>query len=309
MPGHVDRADLLEPEVPGRVRVEEGPDETAAGPVHVQRHVEATLALDLQQQVVDSDDVVLVAGERRAEHGRHTDGVLVDVGLHVVGADRVLSRLQRQDPGLDVEVAAELLPHDVHIAAEHQVRARCRRSRGLATLSPVPLEGKPPSMIASDDPWVRAPVVSPGAWNRSASIRMQRCSISAVRGYSAWSMKLRCRFVGDDLLRLRLHPGRHESRQVPGRVTLEGEVLGQPAGARPRRACRSPGTPGSEPPAWRIGCRTVPRRRPSAGQDRTSHCFSTRTSIAWTLEHLAGPTSETATHRRRTRPAATSRQR
>ena len=25
-------------------------------------------------------------------------------------------------------------------------------------------------------------------------MRMQRCSISAVRGYSAWSMKLRCRF-------------------------------------------------------------------------------------------------------------------
>ena len=52
----------------------------------------------------------------------------------------------------------------------------------------------PPSMIASDEPCVRAPVVSPGAWKRSASIRMHRCSISAVRGYSAWSMKLRCRF-------------------------------------------------------------------------------------------------------------------
>ena len=46
-------------------------------------------------------------------------------------------------------------------------------------------------MIASEEPWVRAPVVSPGAWKRSASMRMQRCSISAVRGYSAWSMKLR----------------------------------------------------------------------------------------------------------------------
>ena len=49
-------------------------------------------------------------------------------------------------------------------------------------------------MIASDEPWVRAPVVSPGALKRSASMRMQRCSISAVCGYSAWSMKLRCRF-------------------------------------------------------------------------------------------------------------------
>ena len=43
-------------------------------------------------------------------------------------------------------------------------------------------------MIASDEPCVRVPVVSPGAWKRSASIRMQRCSISAVCGYSAWSM-------------------------------------------------------------------------------------------------------------------------
>ncbi len=51
-----------------------------------------------------------------------------------------------------------------------------------------------PSMIASEEPWVRAPVVSPGALKRFASMRMQRCSISAGIGYSAWSMKLRCRF-------------------------------------------------------------------------------------------------------------------
>ena len=49
-------------------------------------------------------------------------------------------------------------------------------------------------MIASEEPWQRAPVVSPGALKRLASMRMQRCSISAVCGYSAWSMKLRCRF-------------------------------------------------------------------------------------------------------------------
>src|SRR6478609_3777635 len=49
-------------------------------------------------------------------------------------------------------------------------------------------------MIASEEPCVRQPVVSPGALKRSASIRTQRCSISAEIGYSAWSMKLRCRF-------------------------------------------------------------------------------------------------------------------
>ena len=50
-------------------------------------------------------------------------------------------------------------------------------------------------MIASEEPWVRAPVVSPGALKRSASIRTQRCSISAEIGYSAWSMKLRWRLA------------------------------------------------------------------------------------------------------------------
>ncbi len=49
-------------------------------------------------------------------------------------------------------------------------------------------------MIASEEPWVLVPVVSPGAWKSSASIRTQRCWISNVCGYSAWSMKLRWRF-------------------------------------------------------------------------------------------------------------------
>jgi hypothetical protein len=46
-------------------------------------------------------------------------------------------------------------------------------------------------MIASDEPCVLVPVVSPGAWKSSANIRMQRCWISNVWGYSAWSMKFR----------------------------------------------------------------------------------------------------------------------
>jgi hypothetical protein len=48
-------------------------------------------------------------------------------------------------------------------------------------------------MIASEEPCVLVPVVSPGAWKSSASIRMQRCWISKVCGYSGWSMKLRWR--------------------------------------------------------------------------------------------------------------------
>ena len=103
--------------------------------------------------------------------------LLVDVRLDVLGADRELVGLQRDDPRLDVEVAAELLPDDVDVAAEHEVRpvgrlpAASRRSRHFH------FSDSAPSMIASEEPCVRVPVVSPGAWKRSASMRMQRCSI------------------------------------------------------------------------------------------------------------------------------------
>ena len=183
---HVDRAHLLEPEVPLRVGVEERPHEAAARPVDVQRDVEPLLVAQADQQVVDPDDVVGMARERRPQHRRDADRVLVDVRLHVLRADRVLVGLERDDPRLDVEVAAELLPHDVHVAAEHEVRPRrcpCRPPRGRSRH--FHFSDSAPSMIASEDPCVRAPVVSPGAWKRSASMRMQRCSISAVCGYSA----------------------------------------------------------------------------------------------------------------------------
>src|SRR5207247_558865 len=104
-------------EVPLGVGVEERPDEAAARPVDVQRHVDAALLLELDEEIVDPGDVVRVAGERRAQDRADADRVLVHVRLHVLRTDRVLVGLER-----------------------------------------------------------------------SASMRMQRCSISAVCGYSAWSM-------------------------------------------------------------------------------------------------------------------------
>ena len=196
-------------------------------------------------------------GERRAEHGGDADRVLVDVRLDVLGPDRVLVGLQRDDPRLDVEVAAELLPHDVHVAAEDEVRpvvslpAASRRSRHFH------FSDSAPSMIASDEPCVRAPVVSPGAWKRSASMRMQRCSISAVCGYSAWSMKLRCRFsamircasgsiqVVTNVARLRMRDAVEDEllADQPHRVDRAHAVLRQ-------LRCRAPARAGS-------GCRTA----------------------------------------------------
>jgi hypothetical protein len=136
----VDRADLLEPEIPLRVRVQERPDEPSARAVDVERHVEAAGGLQLDQEVVDPDNVVGMAGERGSQDRSHADRVLVHVRLDVFRPDRVLVGLQRHDPRLHVEVAAELLSHHVDVAAEHQVRPVDGLAGGLPALTPVPLQ-------------------------------------------------------------------------------------------------------------------------------------------------------------------------
>jgi hypothetical protein len=63
------------------------------------------------------------------------------VRLHVIGADRVFVLLEGNDPWLDVEIAAELLPDHVDVASEYEIRPVDRLARRLAPLAPVPLQG------------------------------------------------------------------------------------------------------------------------------------------------------------------------
>src|SRR6185437_2358700 len=116
------------------------PHEAAAGRVDVQGYIEVPLPPQRHQEVVDPLDVVRVPGAGRAEHRGDADRVLVDVRLDVLGPDRVLVAAQWNDPRLDIEVAAELLPHDVNVSAEHQVGTVDRLPRGLHAIPPLPLQ-------------------------------------------------------------------------------------------------------------------------------------------------------------------------
>ncbi len=126
-------------------------------------------------------------------------------------------------------------------------------------------------MIASDEPWVRAPVVSPGRVEQvgehpdAALLDLGRARVLGVVDEVAVQV------LGDDPLRLRLHPRGHEGGEVARRVALEREVLGDQAHGvdAPSSPCR--GTPGSAPPGWRSGCRRGRRRR-RIGRD--GHGFS-----------------------------------
>ena len=233
---------MLQPEVPRRVGVQERPHEPAAGAVDVQRDLEAALVAQAAQQRVDADDVVGVAGERRAEHRRDADRVLVDVRLDVLGPDRELVALQRDDPRLDVEVAAELLPDHVHVAAEHQVRPVRRLARGLAARAPLPLQrqraehdrlrralGPRPDRLAGR-------VVQVGEHPDAALLDHRRLRILGVIDVVAVQV------VGDHLLRLGLHPGRDERREVAHRDAVEHQLLARAAAARRRRGIPAAGS-------------------------------------------------------------------
>ena len=220
------------------------------------------------------------------EHGRDTDGVLVDVRRRrrpgrscTSPAAAARSAARRRSSGRTSptpRARRRRTPGSGSTSARRRPRGACASSTSATGA---------PSMIASDDPWVRAPVVSPGAWKRSASIRMQRCSISAVRGYSAWSMKLRCRFVGDDPLGLRLHPRRHEGRQVPGRITLERQVLAD----QPHRVRGGHARLRELPGRHLLGDESVAEQRSVARRGWCGHGFSFVRSGAPISAPLPGP--------------------
>ena len=212
---------------------------------------------------VDPDDVVHVAGERGAEDAHDPDRVLVEVRLHVVGADRVLALRQRHDPRLDVEVAAELLPDDVHVAPEDQVGPVDREVRGLPAFPPLPLQRE----RAQHDRLGRALGPAPGGLARSVEqvgqhpdaplLDLRRDRVLRVVDEVAVQV------LRDDPLRLRLHPGGDERGQVALRVALHGEVhVHQPHGVRRGHAALR-GTSRTGRPRSGNGCRRarLPRRR------------------------------------------------
>lgn len=141
MPGGVDGGDARQPEVPHDVFVEEGRDEAATGPVHVDRDVPAVFGLDAVEFGGDLGDGLVVAGVGDAEDGDDADGVLVDVLGELMGPQTGGVGLDRDLAQFDVEVAGELLPADLDRPA-HQIGPVDGQALGLAAGAPAEFEGE-----------------------------------------------------------------------------------------------------------------------------------------------------------------------
>jgi hypothetical protein len=205
--------------------MQERPDEAAARRVDVQRDVEALLLLQAHEQRIDPADVVGLAREGRAEDPHDADRVLVDQRLDVLGADGEAVLRHRDRLRLDVEVAAELVPDHVHVAAVHEVRAARVLSVGLAALAPAPLGGQ----TGEHDRLRRA--LRPGAAHVAGNVEEVAehpdAALLDLRGPGVLGVvdEVAVGVLGDDPLRLGLHPGGHEGGEVPGGVAVDGHLL------------------------------------------------------------------------------------
>jgi hypothetical protein len=166
-----------------------------------------------------------VPRERGPQNGGYADRVLVDVRLDVVGPDDVFVGLQRDDARLNVEVATELLPHDMHVAAEDEVWPARVLALLVAPFAPLPLQRQRAehdrlrrSLRACAGRLARG-VEQVGEHPDATLLDLRRLRILGVVD------EVTVQVLGDDPLGLRLHPGRHEGRQVALRDPVEDELL------------------------------------------------------------------------------------
>ena len=186
-----------------------------------------------------------------------TDGVLVEVGCHVVRADRVLVLGQRHDARLHVEVAAELLPDDVHVAAEDEVGLVDRPAGGLPALPPLPLQGQGAEhdrlgrALGATARRLTGGVEEVGQHPHAALLDLGGDRVLRVVDEVAVQV------LRDDPLRLGLHPRGDEGGEVALRVALHGEVLVE----EPHRVVGRHAAVGEVPSTGRArsgtGCRRV----------------------------------------------------
>jgi hypothetical protein len=147
------------------------------------------------------------------------------VRLDVLGPDRVLVGLQRDDAWLDVEVAAELLPHDVHVAAEDEIGPRDVLAGLLAPPAPLPLQRQRAEhdrlrrSLRACAGGLAGSVEEVGEHANAALLDLRGLRILGVIDEVAVQVRR------DHPLRFGLHPGRDERRQVALRDAVEHQVL------------------------------------------------------------------------------------
>ena len=147
--------------------------------------------------------------------------------------DRLLGRegeavaLHRHEPHLDVPVVGELLPADLDVDAHDEVRLVGRLALGRAPLLPAPLEREPAEHRRLARAGRRAAgrllgvgrVPEPAEHVDAAHLELRGLRVLVLVDH------VLVEALGHQLLGLRLHPRRHERREVHARVAVEHQLV------------------------------------------------------------------------------------
>ena len=121
VPRRVDRLDSRQAEIPDEVGVAKRRKKAAAGRIHVDWNVESGVLLKLIQGLRDSLHRLVLAAHGHAERGDDHDGIFVTSSQRLFRAHQKTVTFDRNLADLDIEVAAELVPADLHRSA-NQIR-------------------------------------------------------------------------------------------------------------------------------------------------------------------------------------------
>ena len=138
----IDRRHPREAKVPHQVGVKEWGDEATRRSVDVQRNVRAVVAVEPVQCRGQGRDRLVAAVEGRPEDADHPDGVVVAALDRLRRGEVMAISCERHLARFDVEVAAELLPADLHVDSHDDVRAVVGKSGGPTARLPAPLQGQ-----------------------------------------------------------------------------------------------------------------------------------------------------------------------
>src|SRR4029077_15531773 len=100
------------------------------------------LFLIVVKPVVNLLDIIVFAGECLAGDGHHADRVFIYVLVKVLSGKTVVASLQGHNPRLDIEIAQELFPDNLDVAAGYHVWPTNIFSSLLSSLPPIPLVGQ-----------------------------------------------------------------------------------------------------------------------------------------------------------------------
>ena len=110
-----------QPEVPQKLRLDKGRQETPARPVHMDRDVESRLSLQLVEGYADLVHRLVLEGERNPKCHDNADSIFVAAFQNFLWSEQEPIAFHGNFADFDVEVATEFVPADLN-RPHHKVR-------------------------------------------------------------------------------------------------------------------------------------------------------------------------------------------